>query len=61
MWGINWSIQSWWIITFDPNKNPDEDKISFITRERVSLEKPISQENYLDMIKTVISFLKFQM
>jgi hypothetical protein len=36
-------------MTFDPNKKITKDE-QFITTEAITLSKPITQDNYLDMI-----------
>lgn len=42
-------IITWILITFDPNANLTKDQ-QFITTEERTLDKPITQDNYLDMI-----------
>jgi len=55
LWWANmegtWEIMTWTLMTFDPNIKPDKDNlIWFIKIESKALNKPITQDNYLDMI-----------
>lgn len=44
-----WEVKTWIVMTFDPNKKISKDQ-QFITTEYKALDKPITQNNYLDMI-----------
>ena len=44
-----WEIMTWILITFDPNKKLTNNE-QYITTESTALDKPITQDNYLDMI-----------
>ena len=53
-WGVSipstWKITSWMVMTFDPNRKVDKDKLFwFITTEYKTLSEPITQDNYTDM------------
>ncbi len=44
-----WETRTGIVMTFDPNKKITKDE-QFITTEAITLSKPITQDNYLDMI-----------
>lgn len=44
-----WEIMTWLVMTFDPNKKLTNNEL-WITTEQRALEKPITQNNYIDMI-----------
>ncbi len=44
-----WQIMTWIVMTFNPNKIL-QDGEQYITTEPIALDKPITQDNYLDMI-----------
>lgn len=44
-----WEIRTWIVMTFDPNKKLTSNE-QYITTEEKTLDRPITQDNYLDMI-----------